>query len=132
MQQITETFGSTLPPPPVIKVVLLYYSTLLCNKIARNKILYIINCSQTKFVAIILVLSVFFYAIFSLTDFSSDAFDFSSSKTGLTGSAQRTLSALRAFQLTSLQVWDSLKRFWRLILMVWRVVPLTSPQPTSA
>ena len=42
----------------------------------------IINCSQTKFVAIILVLSVFFYAIFRLTNFSSDAFDFSSSKTG--------------------------------------------------
>ena len=59
----------------------------------------IFNCSQTKFVAIILVLSVFFYAIFCLTDFSSDAFDFSSSKTGWTGSAQRALSALRAFQL---------------------------------
>ena len=42
----------------------------------------VINCSQTKFVAIILVLSVFFYAILRLTDFSSDAFDFSSSKTG--------------------------------------------------
>ena len=42
----------------------------------------VINCSQTKFVAIILVLSVFFYAIFRLTNFSSDAFDFSSSKTG--------------------------------------------------
>ena len=36
----------------------------------------IINCSQTKFVAILLVLLVFFYAIFRLTDFSSDAFDF--------------------------------------------------------
>ena len=57
------------------------------------------NCSQTKFVAIILVLSVFFYAIFRLTNFSSDAFDFSSSKTGLTGSAQRALCALRAFQV---------------------------------
>ena len=42
----------------------------------------IINFSQTKFVAIILVLSVFLYAIFRLTDFSSDAFDFSLSKTG--------------------------------------------------
>ena len=42
----------------------------------------VLNCSQTKFVAIILVLSVFFYAIFRLTDFSSEAFDFSSSKTG--------------------------------------------------
>ena len=57
------------------------------------------NCSQTKFVAIILVMSVFFNAIFRLPDFSSDAFDFSSSKTGQTGSAQRALSALRAFQL---------------------------------
>ena len=36
----------------------------------------IFNCSQTKFVAIILVLPVFFNAIFRLTDFSSDAFDF--------------------------------------------------------
>ena len=42
----------------------------------------VFNCSQTKFVAIILVLSVFFYAIFRLTNFSSDAFDFSASKTG--------------------------------------------------
>ena len=41
-----------------------------------------LNCSQTKFVAIILVLSVSFNAIFRLTDCSSDAFDFSSSKTG--------------------------------------------------
>ena len=31
--------------------------------------LCIFNCSQTKFVAIILVLSVFFYAIFRLTNF---------------------------------------------------------------
>ena len=44
--------------------------------------LTLINCSQTKFVAIILVLLVFFYAIFRLTDFVSDAFDFLSSKTG--------------------------------------------------
>ena len=34
------------------------------------------------FVAIIVVLSVFFYAIFRLTDFLSDVFYFSSSKTG--------------------------------------------------
>ena len=44
--------------------------------------LHFFNCSQTKFVAIILVLSVFFSAIFRLTNFSSDAFDLSSSKTG--------------------------------------------------
>ena len=54
----------------------------------REYIIFIIkqfelfNCSQMKFVAIILILLVFFYAIFRLTDFSSDAFDFSSSKTG--------------------------------------------------
>ena len=41
------------------------------------------NCSQMKFVAIILVPSVFsFYVIFRLTEMSSDAFDFLSSKTG--------------------------------------------------
>ena len=40
-----------------------------------------------------------FYAIFRLTDFSSDAFDFSSTKTGYIGSVQRALSALGAFQL---------------------------------
>ena len=39
----------------------------------------IINCSQTKFVAIISVL--WSYVIFRLTDFSSDPFDFSSPKT---------------------------------------------------
>ena len=37
-----------------------------------------INCSQMKFVAIILVLSVVFNAIIGLTDFSSDSFDSSS------------------------------------------------------
>ena len=41
-----------------------------------------VNCSQTKFVAIILELSIFFYAIFRLIDFSSEIFDFSYSKTG--------------------------------------------------
>ena len=40
------------------------------------------NCSQTMIVAIVLVLSVSFYEIFRLTDFSSDSFEFSSSKTG--------------------------------------------------
>ena len=38
------------------------------------------NGSQTKFVAIIKVLLVFFIAIFRLTDFSSDSFDLSSHK----------------------------------------------------
>ena len=48
-----------------------------------------INCSQAKFVAIILDLS-----FFRLTDFASDPFIFSSSKTGSTDGAQRALSAL--------------------------------------
>ena len=48
-------------------------------------------------------------ASFCLTD-SSDPFDFSLLKTGLTGSAQRALSALKVFQLTSLSQ--------KLILMV--------------
>ena len=37
--------------------------------------------TQTKLVAITIVLLVFFYAVFRLTDFSSNPFDFSS-KTG--------------------------------------------------
>ena len=41
----------------------------------------LINFSQTKFVAIILLLLVFLNAIFRLTDFSSDPFDFLSLKT---------------------------------------------------
>ena len=39
-------------------------------------------------------------------------------QTGQRGSAQWASSALRAFQLTSLQVCDSQKLFWRLILIV--------------
>ena len=39
-----------------------------------------------------------FYAIFCLKDFSSDAFDFSSSQTDKTDSAQRELSALFSAQ----------------------------------
>ena len=42
----------------------------------RSVRLNVFNCSPTKFAAIILVLLVFFYAIFGLTDFSSDAFNF--------------------------------------------------------
>ena len=42
----------------------------------------VINFSQTKFVAIILVLLIFFNAIFRLTDVLYDPFDFSSLKTG--------------------------------------------------
>ena len=50
-----------------------------------------IYCSQTKFVAIILVLLVFFNAFFRL--------------------AQQALSALRSLELTRLQVCDSQKLF---------------------
>ena len=47
--------------------------------LAPNQLFF--DCSQTKIVALILVMWVFF-AIFHLTDFSFDPFDFSSSKTG--------------------------------------------------
>ena len=57
-----------------------FYGSEQLDKLSM--IFVVFNCSQTKFVAIILVLSVFFYAIFRLTDFSSDALDFASSKTG--------------------------------------------------
>ena len=49
---------------------------------------YIINCCQMRFVLIILVL-LSSNAIFRVTNFLSDPFDFSSSKAGSTGSAQR-------------------------------------------
>ena len=51
------------------------------SKPSLESVLAVINCSQTKFVLIISVLSVFFFAIFCLTIFSSDAVDVSS-KTG--------------------------------------------------
>ena len=47
-----------------------------------NPIAFVFNWFQTKFVAIILVLFVCFYAIFRLTNCLSDAFDFSSLKMG--------------------------------------------------
>ena len=52
------------------------FSKSFSEFIAISDYLCLINCSQTKFVAIILVLSVFFYAIFRLTNFSSDALTF--------------------------------------------------------
>ena len=45
-----------------------------------------------------------FDAVFRLTDISSDPFLLSVSKARETGSAQRALSALRAFQITSLRL----------------------------
>ena len=96
----------------------------------------ITNCSQTKFVAVTVVLSVF------LCDFSLDQFFWRIwlfvLKKGITSSAQRALSALRAFQLTGLQVCDSQNLFWRLILMVrsrfLEIDPPTAtpPPPTFA
>ena len=65
-----------------ISVKELLISLNFSSNVTVSLINFFFNCSQTKFVAIILVLSVFFYAIFRLNDFSSDAFDFSSSKTG--------------------------------------------------
>ena len=65
--------------------IVVFYNSKDLNCVGRCVFLkiFIVNCSQTKFVAIILVLLVFlFHAIFRLTDFSSVAFDFSSSKTG--------------------------------------------------
>ena len=101
-------------------------STNLFRLFSRN-LRAVFNCSQTNFVAIILVLLVLICAIFCSTAFLSDAFDFSTSKAGYTGSTQRALSALRSFQL---------KLFWRLILMVLRAVlkslktlPLLNPPP---
>ena len=49
----------------------------------------IFNCSQLKFVAIISTVALFLF------DFLSDPFDFSSLKTGWTGSARRALSFIR-------------------------------------
>ena len=63
----------------IIGLLLFFFTIQLEEEYWRSPFF---NCSQTKFVAIILVLLVFFNAIFRLTDFSSDAFDFSSSKTG--------------------------------------------------
>ena len=48
---------------------------ILVRKFVLKTVGRVVNCSQVKFVAIILVLSVLF-------DFSSDPFDFASSKTG--------------------------------------------------
>ena len=73
------------------------------------------------------------HAIFRLTDFSSHAFDFSSSETSLEGSAQWALRSPRACQHTRLQVCDSQNLFWRLLLMLWRAVyrnwAYTPPHP---
>ena len=58
----------------------------------------VMNCSQMKFVAIILVLrSFYFYAIFRLTNLT-----FRPQNGIITGSARRALSALRALSLSML------------------------------
>ena len=72
-----------------------YYSAPIFFTIQRIWIVFgrcLFNCPQAKFIAIILVMSVVFYAIFCLTDFWSDAFDFLSKLLTFR-------SALRAFQL---------------------------------
>ena len=55
---------------------------------------------KRSFVAIVLDMWSF-YAIFHLTDFSSEPFDFLSSKVGSTVNARRALSSHRALPLTS-------------------------------
>ena len=69
-----ENFFAKLAP-----VVEKMFLSLLTSSTAFSSTVF--NCSQTKSVAIILVLSSYFHAIFCLTNFSSDAFDFSTSKT---------------------------------------------------
>ena len=61
---------------------------------SQHKLIFNFLSALKRSLAIILVLSVFFDAIIRLTNFSSDDFDFSSSKTGYTGSAQWALIAL--------------------------------------
>ena len=80
-------------------------------------------------------MSVFFNAIFRLTDFAFDTFDFSYSKTGKTGSAQWALSVLRAFQLCfrDLYLWCE-GRFLEVedTPTVDPPPPTTAPSPTNA
>ena len=70
-----------------------YHSRIVCfimNDITGTFYKILVNCSQKLFVANILILFVF-YAIFRLTDFSSDPFDFRLQKRDR-GSAQRSLN----------------------------------------
>ena len=69
-------------------------------KIAGAYLINIINCSQTKFSDYII--SVVFLCDVNLIDFSSNAFNFWSTKIGETGNARRALSALRVLEPTSL------------------------------
>ena len=62
----------------VVQFVLVDRSYLRANEV---QLAHIINCTQTKLLAIILVLWVF-YAIFRLIHFSSDPFEFSSLRAG--------------------------------------------------
>ena len=76
-----------------------------------------INCSQTKFVAFILDLSVFVYAIFSLERFFVWRFWLFVLKNGIN---RQRLAGIKCSQ--SLSPLFQLKLFWRLILMVWKAV----------
>ena len=75
-------FLNNFPNPFIVHYWSRFFVQSMKVLLIVSGLVLLFNCSQTKFVAIILVLSVFFYAIFRLTDFSSDNFDFSSSKTG--------------------------------------------------
>ena len=96
--------------------------------------LYLFNCSQTKFLGIILVLWSFGgNCLFD--QFFVSPFDSSSSKTGQTGSGQRALSSLIAFPRILLQKCDLHGLLRRCILMVLRaapkIFPPTPPSPFS-
>ena len=90
----------------------------------------VFNCSQTKFVAIILVLLVFLCG-FSLDRFLSDSIDCSSSETGWTCSAWRALSGRAGMRFT----WNCFEETTSgceeqfLVLKVWH--PSVNPPPTT-
>ena len=88
------------------------------------------HCSQTKFVAIVLVLFVFLMQFIAWPFSRLTHLTFRLRKR-YTDSAQRALSSLTAFRLYSLQVWDSEKLVWRLILMAWRSIIWSWPLPTT-
>ena len=82
---------------------------------------YTFNCSQKKSVAITLVLSVFFNAIFGLTNFSSDAFDFSSSKTEKQVAPSGHSVLLEPLSSVSAQTAsETYFMVWRTVLRDWR------------
>ena len=87
---------------------LLYFFSFIFESLQQ-----LVFCSQRKFVAIMIGPVGLFHAIFPLTHLT-----FRPQKRDKQVEPSGHLSALRAFQITSLQVCDSQKLFWRLILMV--------------